>query len=279
MIWNILMMLREMHCVSFFFGCSYFTYIFQLMLCMQSQFFDNHYFIQIVEQIFSCFFQSKSQGLVRICWLVLMNCGDCYLAFVVMQLILTNILLVSLMSLLLFSKRILLCIKMFPRHYRSHFHDLVETHVLLWLYFFIKNIDFPSKMFMNFVEILVNQNKAALSPKKSMENCHAEYDFLSEFGMQPTYSKKAATKNIKSLVSCSNQLLYVLSDLFISPLPEKHFCLKVLHLSLMLLILPYRMIPLSYVLFYCRKCMNYCFQLKRLNSILLGPFKIILDNF
>ncbi|KAG4982731.1 hypothetical protein JHK85_028239 [Glycine max] len=54
-------------------------------------------------------------------------------------------------------------------------------------------------MFMNFVEILVNQNKAALSPKKSMENCHAEYDFLSEFGMQPTYSKKAATKNIKSL--------------------------------------------------------------------------------
>lgn len=140
-------------------------------------------------------------------------------------------------------------------------------------------IDFPSKMFMNFVEILVNQNKAALSPKKSMENCHAEYDFLSEFGMQPTYSKKAATKNIKSLVSCSNQLLYVLSDLFISPLPEKHFCLKVLHLSLMILILSYRMIPFSCVLFYCRKCMNYFFQLKCLNSLLLGPFKIILENF
>ncbi|KAL3034112.1 hypothetical protein AAZX31_02G174400 [Glycine max] len=76
------------------------------------------------------------------------------------------------------------------------------------------------------LQILVNENKAALIPKKSMEDCHAEYDFLSEFGMQPTYSKKAATKNIKSLVSCSNQLLYVLSDLFISSLPETRFCLK-----------------------------------------------------
>ncbi|WVY97582.1 hypothetical protein V8G54_029733 [Vigna mungo] len=76
------------------------------------------------------------------------------------------------------------------------------------------------------LQILVNENKAALSPKKSMEDCLGEYDFLSEFSMQPTYSKKAATKNIKSLASCSNQLLYVLSDLFISSLPEARLSLK-----------------------------------------------------
>ncbi|QCE05275.1 ribosomal RNA-processing protein 12 [Vigna unguiculata] len=76
------------------------------------------------------------------------------------------------------------------------------------------------------LQILVNENKAALSPKKSMEDCLGEYDFLSEFNMQPTYSKKTATKNIKSLASCSNQLLYVLSDLFISSLPEARLSLK-----------------------------------------------------
>ncbi|XP_014514666.1 RRP12-like protein isoform X1 [Vigna radiata var. radiata] len=76
------------------------------------------------------------------------------------------------------------------------------------------------------LQILVNENKTALSPKKSMEDCLGEYDFLSEFSMKPTYSKKAATKNIKSLASCSNQLLYVLSDLFISSLPEARLSLK-----------------------------------------------------
>ncbi|KAK8468212.1 hypothetical protein PHAVU_007G252200 [Phaseolus vulgaris] len=76
------------------------------------------------------------------------------------------------------------------------------------------------------LQILVNENKAALSPKKSMEDCHGEYDFLLEFSKQPTYSKKAATKNIKSLASCSIQLLYVLSDLFISSLPEARLSLK-----------------------------------------------------
>jgi len=121
---------------------------------------------------------------------------------------------------------------------------------------------------MNIVQILVNENKAALSPKKSMEDCLGEYDFLSEFNMQPTYSKKTATKNIKSLASCSNQLLYVLSDLFISSLPEARLSLKVLHLSLVLLILPNRIIPFSYVLFCCRKCMNYLFLLLWCNGLI-----------
>ncbi|KAL2327043.1 hypothetical protein Fmac_020470 [Flemingia macrophylla] len=76
------------------------------------------------------------------------------------------------------------------------------------------------------LQILVNENKAALNPKKSVKDCHAEYGFLAEFGMKPTYSKKAAAKNIKALVSWSNQLLYALSDLFISSPPEMRFCLK-----------------------------------------------------
>ena len=75
----------------------------------------------------------------------------------------------------------------------------------------------------------MNENKAALSPKKSESNCHALHDSSLEFGMPPAYSKKAATRNIKSLASCSNQLLYILSDLFISSLPEMRFSLKVGH--------------------------------------------------
>ncbi|KAK7278926.1 hypothetical protein RJT34_23965 [Clitoria ternatea] len=76
------------------------------------------------------------------------------------------------------------------------------------------------------LQTLVNENKAALGSKKRVEDCHAEYEFLLEFGKQPAYSKKAATKNIESLASCSNQLLYVLSDLFISSPSEMRFCLK-----------------------------------------------------
>lgn len=91
---------------------------------------------------------------------------------------------------------------------------------------FLKKDPFMHQNISTALQILVNENKAALNPKKSRDDCHAEYDFLSKFGVPPTYSKKVATKNIKSLASCSNQLLDVLSDLFISSLPEMRFCLK-----------------------------------------------------
>ncbi|XP_061371507.1 uncharacterized protein LOC133314080 [Gastrolobium bilobum] len=76
------------------------------------------------------------------------------------------------------------------------------------------------------LQILVNENKAALNPKMGESNCHAEHDSSLEIGMQPAYSKKAATRNIKSLASCSNQLLCILSDLFISSLPQARLYLK-----------------------------------------------------
>ncbi|XLS59800.1 hypothetical protein HN51_009555 [Arachis hypogaea] len=74
--------------------------------------------------------------------------------------------------------------------------------------------------------VLVNQNKAVLILKKSKSNCHAVCDSELEFGVQPAYSKKAATRNIKSLVSCARQLLSILSDLFITSQPEMYFSLK-----------------------------------------------------
>lgn len=76
------------------------------------------------------------------------------------------------------------------------------------------------------LQILVNENKAALSPKKIQADCNAEHDSSLEFSMQPAYSKKVATRNIKALASYSNQLLHILSDLFISSLPQTRISLK-----------------------------------------------------
>ncbi|CAJ1967595.1 unnamed protein product [Sphenostylis stenocarpa] len=112
----------------------------------------------------------------------------------------------------------------FCRHATDTYQSF--TRLSYVLISFLKKDHFMHEIVSKALQILVNENKAALSPKRSMEDCHGEYDFLSEFGVQPTYSKKAATKNIKSLASCSNQLLFVLSDLFISSLPETRICLK-----------------------------------------------------
>ncbi|KAK7267351.1 hypothetical protein RIF29_20020 [Crotalaria pallida] len=76
------------------------------------------------------------------------------------------------------------------------------------------------------LQILVNENKAALSPTKIESNFCAVHDSSLDFSMQPSYSKETATRNIKSLGSCSKQLFHILLDLFLSSLPEKRFSLK-----------------------------------------------------
>ncbi|XP_019453105.1 PREDICTED: RRP12-like protein [Lupinus angustifolius] len=76
------------------------------------------------------------------------------------------------------------------------------------------------------LQILVNENKAALTPTKSESNICAVDDSSFHFSTQPSYSKEAATRNIKSMASCSNQLFHVLLDLFITSLPENRFSLK-----------------------------------------------------
>ncbi|XP_015949709.1 uncharacterized protein LOC107474591 [Arachis duranensis] len=91
--------------------------------------------------------------------------------------------------------------------------------------FLKKQPSMHEKVFMA-LQVLVNENKAVLIPKKSESNCHAVCDSELEFGVQPAYSKKAATRNIKSLASCSRQLLSILSDLFITSQPEMRFSLK-----------------------------------------------------
>lgn len=94
--------------------------------------------------------------------------------------------------------------------------------------------------------MLVNENKAALGPKKNGPDCDAEHDSSLEIITRRAYSKKVATRNIKALASHSNQLLHILSDLFISSLPETRISLKVSHFSIVLQILLCTLIPFSY---------------------------------
>ncbi|KAF7819035.1 RRP12-like protein [Senna tora] len=76
------------------------------------------------------------------------------------------------------------------------------------------------------LQILVNENRTVLNPKKSEADCYAAEDSLLEFGMLPSYSKKAASRNIKALASCSNRLLRILSDLFVNSFSENCAPLK-----------------------------------------------------
>ncbi|XP_028766675.1 RRP12-like protein isoform X1 [Neltuma alba] len=75
------------------------------------------------------------------------------------------------------------------------------------------------------LQILVNENRS-VSQQKSESSCYALRDSWMEFGTSPSYSKKEANRNIKALASCSNQLLRVLSDLFINSHSGNHIPLK-----------------------------------------------------
>lgn len=79
-----------------------------------------------------------------------------------------------------------------------------------------------------------------------------------EFGMLPSYSKKEANRNMKALASCSNQLLLVLSDLFINSSTDNHSPLKVVHLSL---VWPLLSLLSSTLLLFPLECVTYtCFS-------------------
>ncbi|CAI8602125.1 unnamed protein product [Vicia faba] len=100
------------------------------------------------------------------------------------------------------------------------------------LYTFLKKDVSMHENVSTALQILVNENKAALGPKKNGPDCDAEHNSSLEISMLPasskkvTYSKKVATRNIKALGLHSNQLLLILSDLFISSLPETRISLK-----------------------------------------------------
>lgn len=112
---------------------------------MQSLFYDIITdLVKFLSQSFLVSFQSKSQRLVKICWFVPMNCGDCFLASAVMQLIHIKVLLVYVMHCIRFLRRKPPCMKMFQRHYRSHFINWWWP--LYWcLYLFVFAIDFACK--------------------------------------------------------------------------------------------------------------------------------------
>eukprot|EP00257_Ricinus_communis_P021555 XP_015581076.1 RRP12-like protein isoform X2 [Ricinus communis] len=78
------------------------------------------------------------------------------------------------------------------------------------------------------LQALVNQNRSAVVSKNTAGESHinAVKDALLEFRTIPTYSKKTATKNIKTLSSYSTELLQALVDLFVDSLPEKRLYIK-----------------------------------------------------
>lgn len=92
------------------------------------------------------------------------------------------------------------------------------------------------QMLLNFVQILVNENRTVLNPRNSEADCYAAEDSLLEFGILPAYSKKVAMRNVKALASCSNQLLQILSDSFINSFSDDRVPLKVVYLSLIKLL-------------------------------------------
>ncbi|KAI5396721.1 uncharacterized protein LOC127092073 isoform X1 [Lathyrus oleraceus] len=94
------------------------------------------------------------------------------------------------------------------------------------LYTFLKKDVSMHENVSTALQMLVNENKAALGPKKNGPDCDAEHDSSLEIITRRAYSKKVATRNIKALASHSNQLLHILSDLFISSLPETRISLK-----------------------------------------------------
>ncbi|XP_058723958.1 uncharacterized protein LOC131595592 [Vicia villosa] len=94
------------------------------------------------------------------------------------------------------------------------------------LYTFLKKDASMHEDVSTALQMLVNENKAALGPKKNGPDCDTEHDSSLEIRTQRAYSKKVATRNIKALASHSNQLLHILSDLFISSLPETRISLK-----------------------------------------------------
>ncbi|XP_030493685.2 uncharacterized protein LOC115709666 [Cannabis sativa] len=78
------------------------------------------------------------------------------------------------------------------------------------------------------LQVIVNQNKNALSQKVEAdvsESC-VSLESVSKLSCPPTYSKKVATKNLKTLASYSNKLVRALTDQFLESPPEKRSFLK-----------------------------------------------------
>ncbi|XP_052175050.1 uncharacterized protein LOC127789963 isoform X2 [Diospyros lotus] len=79
---------------------------------------------------------------------------------------------------------------------------------------------------------LVNENKNALRSDDDAVSC-ASFTKTSEvnessmkFEMKLAYSKKIASRNMRALASCSEELLHALVDIFFASPPEKRACLK-----------------------------------------------------
>lgn len=81
-----------------------------------------------------------------------------------------------------------------------------------------------------FVQTLVDENKSVLVSDRDVcqSDSSSAIDSVTDFRTVPSYSKKAARKNIKVLASHSSNLLQALSDLFIDSLPGKRTVLKVI---------------------------------------------------
>ncbi|KAK9290022.1 hypothetical protein L1049_008185 [Liquidambar formosana] len=93
---------------------------------------------------------------------------------------------------------------------------------------FIKKDSFIHKNIALALQELVNQNRSVLGSKQDAgeSNTYAVKESILEFTNVPSYSKKTATRNIRTLASCSTELLLALTDLFFDSPPEKRSYLK-----------------------------------------------------
>ncbi|KAH9648514.1 NUC173 domain-containing protein [Citrus sinensis] len=81
------------------------------------------------------------------------------------------------------------------------------------------------------LQVLVNQNRNALTSRDNLDESiiNEAKDTVLGIRSVSSYTKKAATKNIRVLALCSNDMLKALADLFIDSQHEKCSYLKVFH--------------------------------------------------
>lgn len=82
---------------------------------------------------------------------------------------------------------------------------------------------------------IIRSDQDSDHPKHSRNNVLEESPL--EFRSVSSYTKKVATRNIKTLASCSEELLEGLIDVFFDSPPEKSSCLKVFHLHSLIIFL------------------------------------------
>ncbi|KAH9679249.1 NUC173 domain-containing protein [Citrus sinensis] len=114
----------------------------------------------------------------------------------------------------------------YPTDTRQNFRPLAKLLITL-----IKKDPSMHENIAVALQVLVNQNRNALTSRDNLDESiiNEAKDTVLGIRSVSSYTKKAATKNIRVLALCSNDLLKALADLFIDSQHEKCSYLKVFH--------------------------------------------------